>query len=413
MLWGKIRKSWKIGLVLKNRFLCFVLSIVFLLTLGITGCSNTRMIEQSIEDQSNIQTSASNADTESEQIAELYRDIYEQAVHANTLGSLEVIEDIMKRLGENGHAVVDIENQNQIDMIHSELLEQFCKKVDEKQRGEVTVFSIMENGGFIRFDLVTGEGEVEVTRSVLNWEGSMKSEISNGKFVPKVGYQNKYPAYNWVYNEKGYLFFEEYFPEGYDGAPGYTAIRLKALDRKCRELNRQYILPIGYASNNMFLFDWSEEDFLSLNFYDAFDICYPLVYNKKTPYEKTVEGTTYAVPQEEFEKVIMSYFQIDRETLRNKTVYSKQNQTYEYRTRSFNDSSALSNTPYPEVVSYEEFQDGTIKLTVNVVWPGENTAQAFSHEVVIRILEDGRFCYVSNHIISSEENREPMWYSVI
>lgn len=54
----------------------------------------------------------------------------------------------------------------------------------------------MENGGFIRFDLVTREGEVEVTRSVLNWEGSMKSEISNGKFVPKVGYQNKYLVYN-------------------------------------------------------------------------------------------------------------------------------------------------------------------------------------------------------------------------
>ncbi len=63
--------------------------------------------------------------------------------------------------------------------------------------------------------------------------------------------------------------------------------------------------------------------------------------------------------------------------------------------------------PYPEVAACEENPDGTIRLTVNAVWPKEHLARAFSHEVVIRLLEDGSFQYVSNHVIPSEKN-EPV-----
>ena len=47
-----------------------------------------------------------------------------------------------------------------------------------------------------------------------------------------------------------------------------------SLDETCRELNRKYILPIGYERNNMFLTDWSEEEFAELDFYDMFDLFY-------------------------------------------------------------------------------------------------------------------------------------------
>lgn len=48
----------------------------------------------------------------------------------------------------------------------------------------------------------------------------------------------------------------------------YMAYRVLSLDETCRELNRKYILPIGYERNNMFLTDWSEEEFAELDFYD-------------------------------------------------------------------------------------------------------------------------------------------------
>lgn len=338
---------------------------------------------------------------ESQKIAETYRDIYQKARDENTLGSIEVIRSIVNRLGENGYAAVDMENQNQMDMVHPELVEQFCRQVDEKRAAKVTFFSVMGNGGFIRFDLETSEGKVYVTRSVLNWQGD----------VPEVDYKNYYPAYTWEYSESGYLFFEEYLPSGYDGASGYTAIRVKPLDEKCRELNRKYVLPIGYGANNMFILDWEEDNYGTLDYYDLFDIFYPLVYERPIPYEQSVDGELYYVPEEEFEKVIMSYFKIDSKTLQAKTKYIKQKQCYEYRTRGFYDCAWSPNTPYPEVVQYVENTDGTLKLTVNVVWPREKTAQAFSHEVVVRPLEDGSFQYVSNRLIPSEKNREPAWYT--
>lgn len=56
--------------------------------------------------------------------------------------------------------------------------------------------------------------------------------------------------------------------------PEHTALRILPLDETCRELNRKYILPVGYEQNNIFLTDWSEEDFGDLDFYDVFDIFY-------------------------------------------------------------------------------------------------------------------------------------------
>ena len=368
---------------------------------GLECSSNAQPIRQNEESEIKMQTSDQNVYEESKKIAEIYRDIYEDAVNGDNLGSLGVIQNIVSRLGEYGYAAVDTENQNQIDMVHPELVEQFCRQVDEKQEGEVTFFSIMESGGFIRFDLKTAKGKVYVTRSVLNWEGSM----------PKVGYKDSFEAYAWVYSENGYLFFDEALPPGYDGAPGYTAIRVKPLDKKCRELNRQYILPIGYGSNNMFILDWNEDDFDALDFYDLFDILYSDVYQRPTPYEKSVEGEVYRVPREEFEKVIMSYFEIDSETLQDKTKYSKQDQIYEYRTRGFYDCACSPNLPYPEVISYKENEDGTIKLTVNVVWPEKHLDKVFCHEVVVRPLSNGSFQYVSNHVIPSKKNVEPSWYT--
>lgn len=68
-------------------------------------------------------------------------------------------------------------------------------------------------------------------------------------------------------------------------------------------------------------------------------------------------------------------------------------------------------SPYPEVISYEENRDGTIKLTVNAVWTEGNLENAFCHEVIIRPLENGDFQYVSNHVIPSEDNVEVTWYT--
>ena len=47
--------------------------------------------------------------------------------------------------------------------------------------------------------------------------------------------------------------------------------RVVPLNKKCRELNRKYILPFGYTLNKLFTSNWSEKNYDGINFYDVFD----------------------------------------------------------------------------------------------------------------------------------------------
>ena len=97
-------------------------------------------------------------------------------------------------------------------------------------------------------------GGIHVTVSTLQWEENR----------PRVCWHHEFEACSWKYTEKGYLFIEEYHPQGFDGPPGETAFRVKPLDQKCREFNRKYVYPIGYTRNNLLITDWNEQDYSEL-----------------------------------------------------------------------------------------------------------------------------------------------------
>lgn len=80
---------------------------------GLSGCSSSSLLNTNNQEQTLLQEEA--VFEGSKAIAELYRDIYEQAVLDETLG-MDTIKEIVHRLGENGYAVVD--NENQIDMVN-------------------------------------------------------------------------------------------------------------------------------------------------------------------------------------------------------------------------------------------------------------------------------------------------------
>lgn len=383
-----------------------LLLILFLMSFGLSGCREVSSENVTLDTEQNrinettenVQSVEETLFADSIEIAKCYQKVYEQAVSDGTLESITVVKKIVECLGNAGYTAVD--SANQVNMVNSEQAKRFINSVKEEKEDEVTIIRVSDCGGFSQFDLRTLKGEVSVIESYISWNGE----------IPEITSKKEYNAYSFCYSEEGYLFFEEYHMPGYDGPSGNTALRIDYLDDKCRELNRQYLLPIGYGSNNMFVTEWKEDDFGELNFYDLFHILYPLVYKMQTLYEVSYEGELYDVPQEEFEKVIMSFFKIDSKTLRSKTTYRKEDQVYKYRTRGFNDWGWNPNTPYPEVEQYKENADGTIKLIVNVVYPVENISCAYSHEVVIRPLSDGGVQYVSNYIIPSKKNREPTWY---
>lgn len=325
--------------------------------------------------------------------------IYEQVLEDGTLGSPETVKETVLRLGQEGLAAVD--QDNQFDLEHPELVEQFCGKVEERQQADLQLIVALNNGGFVEFELRTEDGQVDVCAKSFAWREKRLVHTDT----------DNYRAHQWLCTDSGYLFFQKYYMEGFSGPYSHVAVRVKPLDPLCRELNRKYILPVGYHMNSLFTADWDETDYSELDFYDLFEILQRIKDPESIPYSADSDSEIIGIPQDEFEDVILTWFSIDRQALREQTGYSSESGTYQYRPRGLYDSNSGTEIPFPEVIDCETREDGTIELTVSAVWPEMDLGSAFLHKVVIRPLEDGNFHYLSNRVVSSGTNPEPSWYT--
>lgn len=389
---------------MKTRFII----ICFMLASSISGCSVNRLEETAVsETEVDAQDITEQSQENDEEIISICTDLYEEAAERNQLTELDTIRSIVNCFGENGYPAVDI--QNQIGMTNAEQVERFCEMVDAQEEAEITIIQIDYLGGFVKYDLQTENGSVDVTRSYYKYENGVIQKTFTGS----------YQAEKWNYTEEGYLMFsgiyfsEELYALTLSNAEEFTALRVESLDEKCREMTQKYLLPIGFERNNMFIVDWSENDFGELDFYDMYDILYRKIHREYVPY--SIDGNlgdneVYRIPKDEFESIIKSYFNIDSETLQSKTVYHSEDDTYEYKPRGFEEAE-YPEYPYSEVVGFKENSDGTLTLTANVVFPYIGDSKIYVHEVVVRSLEDGGVQYVSNRIIPSEENYSETWHT--
>ncbi len=401
----------------------FVMILLILLILAGGGNRTPEISDTGVTRQDSEVYSFDKKETaDTERIAEILNDIYEEAVNTpsghssmaygdqeetNILGSPDILRRMVAGLGENGYVAVD--GGNQIDMTQAEQALAFCRSVDEKERDELTIIVVMEMG-IRQFDLKTEDGNVTIVRGYYQYD--QNGSLQNRSTV-------SYPADFWQYTEEGYLIFggsyvsDESYILTLSDTPEHTMLRILPLDEKCREYNRKYILPVGYEQNNLFLCNWSEDDFGDLDFYDLFDRFYPVMYSQPAPYmadENLGVGAVYQIPEELFENVIGAYFNMDYETLRSKTTYIPELAAYEYRPRGFHEAE-YPDIAYPEVVNYRENEDGTVTLHVNAVYPGGNMSKEFSHTTVIRPFSEGSFQYVSNEIILPEGDHDIWWHS--
>ena len=389
---------WRIGFI----------AISIMMLLSVSGCSDTHLEdEQVVESEIAVQDQQQNVKDNEDEIIEICSQLYKKASEENKIADLETVRIIVNQFGENGYPAVD--SRNQIDMTEAEQVEWFCEMVDTQEEAEITIIEVSYLGGFVKYDLETKDGNVDVVRSYYKYEnGNMKREVTGS-------YQAEY----WNYTEDGYLMFsgvwfsEELYVLTLSGAEEHTALRVQPLDETYRELSRKYLLPIGFEQNNMFIVDWSEDDFGELNFYDMFDLLYPKVYGTNIPYvadDNLGVGAVYQIPKDDFERVILLYFDIDSETLQSKTIYNAEDKTYEYKPRGFEEVE-YPEYPYSEVIGFTENGDGTLTLTANVVFPYVGDSKVYAHEVVVRPLENGGVQYVSNRIKPSEDNCEETWHT--
>ena len=387
---------WRIGFI----------AISIMMLLSVSGCSDTHLEdEQVVESEIAVQDQQQNVKDNEDEIIEICSQLYKKASEENKIADLETVRIIVNQFGENGYPAVD--SRNQINMTEPEKVVEFCEKVDAQEEAEITILEVSYLGGFVKYDLHTKDGKVDVVRSYYKYEnGDMYREVTGS-------YQAEY----WNYTEDGYLMFsgvwfsEELYVLTLSGAEEHTALRVQPLDETYRELSRKYLLPIGFEQNNMFIVDWSEDDFGDLNFYDMYDLLYQKINGTYTPYvadDNLGVGAVYRIPKDDFESVIMAYFNIDSETLQSKTIYYAEDETYEYKPRGFEEVE-YPEYPYSEVVGFTENSDGTLTLTANVVFPYAGDSKVYAHEVVVRPLENGSVQYVSNRIITSEDIYRETW----
>ena len=394
----RIVQFWRSGFI--------VISIMTLLS--VSGCSDISSEEVPfVDSEDEVQVQQQNTKENEEEIINTCLHLYENAAEENKIADLEVVRSIVNQFGENGYSAVD--SKNQVDMTQADQVVEFCEIVETQGEAEITIIEVGYSGGFVKYDLNTKDGKVNVVNTCYKYEnGNMQREAT-------ISYQ----AENWSYTKEGYLMFsgvwfsEELYLLTLSGAEEHTALRVQPLDETYRELSRKYLLSIGFEQNNMFLVDWSEDDFGELNFYDMFDLLYPKVYGTNIPYvadDNLGVGAVYQIPKDDFERVILPYFNIDSETLQSKTIYNAEDKTYEYKPRGFEEVE-YPEYPYSEVIGFTENSDGTLTLTANVVFPYVGDSKVYAHEVVVRPLENGGVQYVSNRIIPSEDNCEETWHT--
>ena len=343
---------------------------------------------------------------EAEEILEICSKTYAKAEKEGKLDDLEMIRDLIKELGEKGFTAVDSENQ--VNMTEYEKLIQFSEKAEAKKNGRMTVVEVAKGGSCIIRNMETHDGIVNMIRSYCIYE--------NGKL--KQSSEDIYRTESWEYTEDGHLMFSGRlaFEGSYEVTRNeimeYMAYRVLSLDETCRELNRKYILPIGYERNNMFLTDWSEEEFAELDFYDMFDLFYQENHTANGEFTfGNAMGTSavYLISKEKFEPVIKSKFKISSEVLQSKTVYYPCEEVYEYKPRGLEETE-YPEYPYPEVIGYVNNDDGTLTLKVQAVFPYRGVSKAYIHEVTVRDTKDGGIQYVGNRIIEPINNPEIRWH---
>ena len=103
MLLEKTNRFWKAGLIEKNKKTLLFAMIILILPIT-TGCSDEAPEVSDIEiiqQDSEVYSFDKKASASTEHIAEILSDIYEEVVHTNTLGSLDMMRRMVARLGEN------------------------------------------------------------------------------------------------------------------------------------------------------------------------------------------------------------------------------------------------------------------------------------------------------------------------
>lgn len=343
-----------------------------------------------------------------EEIASLYYNLYVSADKTEPDNSWEnptlsqsSIDAIENLLLSAGYDVMDTNGEYPSYLPTSDRFYEFWDAVERREVAEQEVISILETGNLSYRLFTYGEAGAYFYCMVY-----YQDDVTEPYF-------EKHEIKDWELTEKGNFFYRIY-PADDKLYADYTLIRLAAPDIELYDMTLRYILPVNYIATNLFLINWTENDFRGLSFNDQFEYLYYSHYDKQfspSNYNYIANRYSYEIPAAEFEEIVMPYFNIEVEVFRELAQYDAEGDYYPWRPLETNDFVKLwYYTVEPEVTAYTVNSNGTITLTVEVLSTDLKMDCLFAHEVIIRPLENGQFQYVGNQVTYQTEYGLP--YSV-
>lgn len=297
--------------------------------------------------------------------------------------SSEQRREVVEALGKKGLTSVEEET----NMQNWGNLEQFYEKYLSGQESMVTVYEVQRDGLIGSMTFLYRNDRLQSYYVGIRWkeqgvpdiQGTSVSDIDEIKLT-----------------EKGYFIY------AYKNVIAHASLRqywrTTPLSDECRKLTEKYISGLSYVNYNVLVTNWD-----SSNVEDILMPCmFEDIYRIYTGENLCVNGSD-GIPANIYEEIMTTCFPVSVEQLRKKCGYDTAKNSYTYE--------MIYASPYPpfgEVVDYKKQEDGTIILYVDGVWADYNSDYAFTNEVVVQPLENGKFRYLSNSITQKELELPPI-----
>lgn len=311
------------------------------------------------------------------------------------------IDALEAELLNAGYPVVDTDEIYPAYLGNPESLYVFWEAASAGRDASQTIIRVSGDGSLWYTYLFQKNGERGCLLAHLVWDGESAARVQDCELLP---------LYEIELADWGTFYYRMY-PADDPHYIDYNQLRLAPADRELYDLNRKYILPVGYEMVNIFLCDWQEGEWGELSFNDLFEYFYEKDRGERFEWDGVSGWDTpdwAALPAQLFEETVLPYFRISLEDFREICGYDEVRKAYPWRPIYGYD---LTSWHYPmcepEILGQTQNSDGTITLTVQVYSPDLKTNRLFTHEVTIRPMENGNFQYVGNRITYTSDRGLP------
>lgn len=302
----------------------------------------------------------------------------------------KTIDEMENLLMDEGYAVMDSHEIYPEYLAHADSFRSFWERVSQNTDGETSFWGVTSGGELYYRSLQFTDSMPYGVYAAAGWN-------ENGELT--LTYACKREILYWNMTADGnFIYQDERLDRHWDAA---YLLRLHPVDHALYDLNRKYILPIGYHNVNLFLLDWNTLDYGNVSFNDLLDRLYLQkngVCLDAGDYPRRTDPYPYsAIPAAIFEDTILPHFDISKDEFRRRALYDAADDSYPWQDIEC-DNILYYPSLIPEVTECKRTDRHTIRLVVSVICPDYHADPLFVHEVTIRLIEDGGYQYTGNQI---------------